>query len=277
MEYELKRTLFDDNCSLQQLVDLQNIVYAGKHTFGVAGFKHWYVDNPMGKVLSFNAFLNGEMVAHYACIPVKMLIKGNIVKGVLSMATVTHPNYRGRGLFKRLAKMTYDYARDNGYEFVIGVANANSFPGFMKYFPFTFVGQLDVKWGWGQILIKDKIFNGYWNEESLQWRLSKPKYYKNGINTYGRYKNYPFFKTLMGTFDEQLLNETNIPCKKELLRPLNLYVGLGADLSKGHYFNFPKFVKHSPFNLIFLDLTDGKLPKVTKDNIVFQLLDFDIA
>ena len=60
-------------------------------------------------------------------------------------------------------------------------------------------------------------------------------------------------------------------------RPFNLYIGFGADLKKGCYCGIPKFIEHSPFNLIFRDLTDGTLPEVTKDNILFELIDFDVA
>ena len=60
-------------------------------------------------------------------------------------------------------------------------------------------------------------------------------------------------------------------------RPFNLYIGYGADLNKGFYVNIPKFIEHSPFNLIFRDLTDGTLPEVNKDNILFELMDFDVA
>ena len=59
------------------------------------------------------------------------------------------------------------------------------------------------------------------------------------------------------------------------LKPI-LYVGLGAK-PKGIFINVPKFIRPSPFNLIFMDLTEGKLPKVTKENIFFQLFDFDVA
>ena len=56
MDYEIKQLLFDDgDVSLQKVVDLQNIVYEGSHTFKVKGFRQWYLNNPMGKVISFNA------------------------------------------------------------------------------------------------------------------------------------------------------------------------------------------------------------------------------
>lgn len=278
MDYEIKLVNFDSEESLQPIIDLQNIVYTG-HSFSSEGFKFWYIDNPMGKVISFNAFYGDALVAHYACVPVKMRIEDRVVNGLLDMATVTHPDHRGKGLFKTLAKTTYEYAAKHGFEYVVGVANANSFPGYMKYFNFTFVAQLDVKWGWGTNIYKTskKTFSGYWDEESLNWRLGRKKYslYKN--IAVGRYGNHIGIKTFMGGFDDDLFRKLKVNKSCNLLRPVNLYIGLGADLSKGHYFNVPKFIKHSPFNLIFLDLTDGKLPKVNKDNMFFQLIDFDVA
>lgn len=277
MDYDIRLVDFTDPTIQEKVAALQNIVYSERGgIFTTDGLRFWYIENPMGFVISFNAFYGEEIVAHYACIPVKMRIGDKIANGLLDMATVTHPNHRGKGLFKKLAKTTYDYAKEIGYEFVVGVANANSFPGYMKYFDFTFVAQLNVKWGWGEIKCPNKMFSQYWDANSLNWRLSKPKYSINGNYAYGRYGNYPFIKTLMGRFSDDLISKLKAPISKNLLRPFNLYVGLGADLSKGHYFDFPKFVHHSPFNLIFMDL-QGNLPKVDKENIFFQLIDFDVA
>ena len=61
-----------------------------------------------------------------------------------------------------------------------------------------------------------------------------------------------------------------------VFRPVNLYIGLGAQLHRANYFDLPKFVKHSPFNLIFKDLK-GDIPKITSEDIFFQLIDFDVA
>lgn len=279
MDYEIKLLHFDDNgFSLQQVADLQHIVYADRGGGPNAErLKFWYLDNPMGPAVSFNAFAGDQLVAHYACVPVKMLIDGKISSGLMDMATVTHPDHRGKGLFKTLASTTFDHVKQMGYEFVVGVANANSFPGYMKYFPFTFVGQLDVKWGWGDIILPEKTFSGYWDADALKWRFSKQAYTRWNNAVYGPYENYPIIKTYMGNFSSELLNNTDIHTDKQCAKPLNLYVGMGADLSKGHYFDFPKFVKHSPFNLIFLDLTDGKLPQVNNNNIIYQLIDFDAA
>lgn len=277
-EIEIRRTTFEDEVELKQLVKLQNFVYAFRGLkFTTELFKKWYVDNPLGNVVSFSAFDGDKMVAHYACIPTQMLIEGKVVNGIHSMAVVTHPDYRGKGLFIALARKTYELAKELGYEFVMGVSNANSFHGFMKNFPFTFIGRLDVKWGWGPVKYTDKTFSKHWTDSTLNWRLSINDYRRRGNTLYAKYGNIPFIKTVLGYIPDILLQHISINLKPSLLRPFNLYVGIGMDLSEGIYFDMPKFIKHSPFNLRFMDLTEDKhLPEVNKDNIVFQLLDFDV-
>lgn len=274
-QIQIRQSLFDTEEELEQLVTLQNETYRERGiNFHKEEFRHWYVENPCGRAISFNAFDGDKMVAHYVCIIKQMLIDGRVANGILSMATVTHPDYRGRGLFRTLAKMTYDCARDNGYEFVIGVANANSFPGFMKYFPFQFVGQLDFQVGYGSHIMPESniIFSGYWNEESIKWRCRKT-YKQSGDTIIGNHGR--FARTLVGQFEERLISTVNLPEASASIKP-SLYIGLGGS-PKGVFVKMPKFIKHSPFNLIFMDLTDGKLPKMTKDNVFFQLFDFDVA
>lgn len=282
-DYQIERLDFSNPVDMQKLVDLQNEVYEGKIVFDESSFKSWYLDNPNGRVISYNALYGDIMVAHYAVVPVKMKIESRVVSGLLSMATVTHPNHRGKGLFKQLAKMSYDYAAQNGYEFVIGVANANSYPGFIKYFDFQDVGMLDVLIGC-DIRIKEsspKTFRMYWNQETIRWRMGMGCYSKGDSAIYGTYplwkfKKAPFIHTFMGRFPSELIRDLDAP-KTSRFRPLNLYIGMGSNVRELGYREVPKFIKRSPFHLIFLDLTNGNLPKMTKDNVFFQLMDFDVA
>ena len=283
-KYSIVRLDFTNPVDMQRLVNLQNAVYAGKHVFTSKGFKYWYIDNPNGHVVSFNAMAGDIMAAHYALVPVRMSIDGRISLGLLSMATVTHPNHRGKGLFKTLAKASYEYATQNGFEFVIGVANANSYPGFIKYFNFSDIGMLDVFFGFSSDIKPsgEKMFKMYWTEEALKWRLSKPNYSTDGKNVYGtkgvwKFREAPLVKTFLGKVDNKRLNKMKLSKVNKFLRPLNLYVGMGSNAREIGYFGVPKFIKHSPFHLIFLDLTGGRLPAINKDNIFFQLMDFDVA
>lgn len=284
LEYQFERLDFSQTEDMQKLIDLQNAVYVGKHVFTSSSFQHWYLDNPNGRVVSFNALCGSIIASHYALVPVKMEIEGRVVLGLLSMATVTHPDHRGRGLFKKLAKMSYDYAAQSGFEFVVGVANANSYPGFIKYFEFQDIAMLDVLFGCRKGIKEssDKIFRVYWDKESIQWRLGDSKYYKDESSVYGTYpiwkfKKTPFVYTYMGSVSSELLDALNNPKACPVSRPFKLYVGLGSNARELGYKEVPKFIKHSPFHLIFMDLTGGKLPKMTKDNVFFQLMDFDVA
>lgn len=284
-DYFIEKMDFSKSSDMEKLVNLQNKVYEGDHIFTDEGFKYWYLDNPNGKVISFNAISGDELAAHYALIPVKMEIESRISMGLLSMATVTHPDHRGKGLFKKLAQTSYDYASKNGFEFVVGVANANSYPGFIKHLGFQDVGMLDVLIGCSKNIheIPGKIFKLYWEKTSIKWRLEREhRYSKDGTVVYGTYPVWifnktPFLNTFMGKVPDELIHDVGIPKANKFMRPFNLYVGMGSNAKEVGYKNVPKFIKHSPFHLIFLDLTGGKLPKMTKDNVFFQLMDFDVV
>lgn len=284
MEYNIKQLFFDDTKELSDILSIMQLVYPKTaYKFSIEKLKWLYLDNPVGRVVSFNAFYGDLLVAHYACTPIIMTIGGKQVKGLLDINTVTHPDHRGKGLFTRLAKETFEYAKNNGFEYILGVANNNSIHGYMKYFNFTFISKLDVKIGFGTNIHnnRDKTYSMYWNKELLEWRCKSPIYsiYKNSIvgkTDFLGISNVLGIKTLMGIFDKQILDSLNLKRSSNVLRPINLYIGLGASLEKGYYFNVPSFIKHSPFNLIFLDLT-GKLPPIDKNNLFFQLIDFDVA
>ena len=283
-DYKIEKLDFSKLEDMQKLVDLQNAVYERKHIFTPNTFRYWYLDNPNGRVISFNAIYQDIIAAHYALIPMKMKIESRIVLGVLSMATVTHPNHRGKGLFKTLAKAAYDYAAQHGFEFVIGVANANSYPGFIKYFDFQDVGQLEVLLGVSNKIEPNgnRIFEVFWDDNSLKWRASRYGYSKDASTLYGtkgiwKFRKVPAIKTFLGKISENQLVGLPINHVNKFIRPINLYVGLGSNARKIGYVDIPKFVKHSPFHLIFMDLTGGKLPQMTKDNVFFQLMDFDVA
>lgn len=89
-----------------------------------------YADNPVGKIVGFNAYMGNLLAAHYVTMPIYMNIEGEKTLGVLSLNTATHPEHRGKRLFTILAEKSYQYAAENGYKFVIGVANAQSTHGF---------------------------------------------------------------------------------------------------------------------------------------------------
>lgn len=274
MDYRIEQVKVDRE-ALKESQNLLRLVFK-EHAdkFSYEYLKWQYADNPVGPIVGFNAYWGDSLAAHYVTMPIYMNIEGKKTLGVLSLNTATHSDHRGKRLFTILADRTYQYAAENGYRFVIGVANANSTPGFIKHLGFKLIGPLTFKVGVGTNLYsqKDYTFTRYWDKEIMEWRLKNPsmEYYKNRDMIVSPIK--PGFRKLVYHDKEGLVS---LP--KLYGRPFNLYIGFGADLKKGCYCGVPKFIEHSPFNLIFKDLTDGTLPEVTKDNILFELIDFDVA
>ena len=238
------------------------------------------MDNPLGRVVSYNAYAeDGQLAAHYAAIPIKMVLDGKEEIGLLSLNTATHPEHQGKRLFTKLADLTYKKAAELGYKFVIGVANANSTHGFLKYLNFYLVAPLEFKVGIGDIfkyanrVEKNKVF---YDENILRWRLGNPEsqYSYGGHSIYGDRKE-PLFHASVASIPGNV--DKNKVGLKKAFDIFNIYVGLGLEKRGGIYLDLPKFIKRSPFNLIFRDLTDGTLPRISKDNVFFQLLDYDVA
>ena len=273
---EIKRCTFENEAELQQLVDLQNEVYQkrGLH-FTKDIFRYWYLENPEGKVISYNAFDRGRLVAHQSFVPERMLVEGQITKCVRSMAVVTHSDHRGKGFLSQLTNTALEDVKNEGYAFAYAVTNGNSVSSFVNHCGFSYVTRLHVKMGFGKGLTEDggKIYRRFWSKESLNWRLRNGKYSRSGDVIIGKFK--PGVNTIMGMMDSSLMDVAELQGKK-VPCGINLYVGLGAKLPWS-YWDVPKFIKHSPFNLVFRDLTGGTLPAMTKDNVFYQLIDFDVA
>lgn len=279
MDYNIKRMEVTDDAIFEVML-LLHIAFPDKaEKFSFEYLKWQYLENPRGKVVAFNAYTqDGQIAAHYATIPVVMLIDNREVPGLLSLNTATHPDHRGKRLFTVLAQHTYDYGKELGRKFVIGVANANSTHGFLKYLDFYSIAPLEVKCGVGSPY-KDETLEGkhhiHYDEPALQWRLKCPYYSYSikGSTLYGRL-NKPLFHTAIARMPEGF--EAQQYGLKNAKMGFTLFVGLGCKL-KSSFFTLPKFIKRSPFNLIFKDMSDGTLPRMTSNNIVFQLIDFDVA
>ena len=137
-----------------------------------------YKEKPDGEALTLNVYRQTELVAHYAVIPISMNLDGQKIPGCLSLNTAVAPKAQGRGFFTRLASQCYEMAYERGYKFIIGVANANSTPGFVNNLEFQLVRSLDAFFFYGKMphLLCDKreIFCRDWNKITLMWRLNRP-------------------------------------------------------------------------------------------------------
>ncbi|MCX6240205.1 MAG: GNAT family N-acetyltransferase [Bacteroidetes bacterium] len=240
-------------------------------------FLHWqYAQNPVGTIVGTDAFLDGELIAHHATIPVVYNVFGEVLKGVLALNNVTHPDHQGKGLFTELGKATFEEARRLKYQFVITVTNQNSTKGYLNKFGFNQISQLEVKLGIGTIIpgisSNHQVYSK-WDDESLSWRLRNPeaKYYRDKLTILAK-TDIPGIFAQMQNCQETLLYKTGLTSKKS---PFKLWIGLvNTKQINGLFVAMPEKLKPSPLNLLFKDLS-GDIPPFLKDNLFFELIDFD--
>jgi predicted N-acetyltransferase YhbS len=278
MSYEFVPVSTDEK-AIKEIARLLRAAFPISNKFTEAFIDWQYNKNPDGKVVGYNAYKNGVLVAHYAVIPLKAKLFGKDENGLLSLNTATHPNHQGKKLFTTLAELTYKLAVDKGYSFVIGVANANSTPGFVNKLGFQLVGSLDAKLGFGKIVSSGKknavAFIKSWNKQSIEWRLTNPETkYKIKENFIYAATDTPGIEAILLTIPDTLqLPENKISIG---FRPVKLWIGINKnyDWKKSFYFDVPFKFRPSPLNFIFKDLTLANR-KLDINNVYFDAFDFD--
>jgi hypothetical protein len=162
-----------------------------------------YEQSPFGSVIESNLDDKLGRIGHYALAPITLTRDGVDHSAALSLNTAVHERARGSGTFIRLASETIEKARNQRVETVIGVANANSTPGFVRRLDFKLLMPLPasimlpipgsgrgIRNGWADASAfeRDGLATGIepllaaptsgearvWTPPTLRWRLARP-------------------------------------------------------------------------------------------------------
>jgi len=243
-----------------------------------------YAANPDGLAVGFDAWDGERLAAHYVCIPARAWVEGQQVTVLLSLNTATHPDYQGRGLFTKLAAMTFEAGAAAGFDGVYGVANANSTPGFVRKLGFQLVRPLEARIGVGHLrhradpAASSLSFARSWSEAALAWRCANPH---NPVTRRAGAGRRQFHAAAFGNW---------LPAYAELgpdaavaaaprgapLSPLRLFIGLAPDAGADYanYASIPARLRPSPLNLIYRSFTP-RLTTLDPTRIRISFLDFD--
>jgi len=101
-----------------------------------------YQDSPFGPAIEANVDDDEGRAGHYALVPIALTGDGVERAGALSLNTAVEERARGGGVFVRLATEAIEAARKQGVGTVVGVANENSTPGFLRRLSFELVSPL---------------------------------------------------------------------------------------------------------------------------------------
>lgn len=109
----------------EEILKLFQVVYG--RSLSPEYWKWRFLDNPVSKPMINLVFDEDRLVSHYAISPVCMRIFDERCLGALSMTTMTHPEYAGRGYFKQLANELYEFEQSkSNLALVYGFPNLNS-------------------------------------------------------------------------------------------------------------------------------------------------------
>lgn len=237
-----------------------------------------YRDDPDGLVVGFDAWDGERLAAHYVTCPTTARIGGASVRGLLSLNTATDPDYAGQGLFTRLARATYEVGAGAGHGFVMGVANANSTPGFLTKLGFQSVAPLEA----GLLLRRPRRFAAVgadfridWTPRRLAWRLANPATAygvgdRDGLTVVSAPTHLPLVRCV-GFISEGLAE----PGGAEGLA--SLFIGLEprVDLAALGFLRLPQRLRPSPLNLIYRRLGDPAPQCLDPARTAIGFLDFD--
>ena len=115
---------------LDMMVDLFNDIFKIKVD---RDYFIWrYINNPIGDLLMVVAMDEGNIVSSYSALPIYLQYHDYHYKSALSIHTMTHIDYRGKGLFERTGIMFYEQLRKKGYKMLIGFPNSSVHPALNK-------------------------------------------------------------------------------------------------------------------------------------------------
>jgi GNAT superfamily N-acetyltransferase len=243
-----------------------------------------YVANPDGPAVGFDAWDGERLAAHYVCVPARAWVEGKEVPVLLSLNTATHPDYQGKGLFTKLAAMTYEAGAAQGFDGVYGVANANSTPGFVRKLGFQLVRPLEARIGLGGLRHGRKpaaatlSFERSWSAAALRWRCANPD---NRVSARVAGARLLFWAAAEGNklpayAELDAAGPDFAPAAGAPLSPLRLFIGLAPDASSNYwnYASIPQRLRPSPLNLIYRSFAP-RVAQLDASRIAFSFLDFD--
>jgi GNAT superfamily N-acetyltransferase len=92
-----------------------------------------HIENPFGVSPVLVAFDGDTLVGVRAFMPwTWQRADGQVLRAIRAVDTATHPEYQGKGIFKKLTLSLLEYCQEHGMDVVFNTPNQNSKPGYLK-------------------------------------------------------------------------------------------------------------------------------------------------
>lgn len=186
-----------------------------KKEMSIEYWKWRFQDNPFTNDIMIHLMWEDQvLIGHYAVSPIEMNSNGKIVKTGLSMTTMTHPEYNGRGIFTQLSSSLYEELKSvYNYEMVWGFPNNNSHYAFIKNLNWKNIATIPML-SLKKTSLKQTIEKIYYTEHTqfddfLSKLLNESK--KNiSINKTKKYLNWRYIQNPFAQYKILTLNNNSI-------------------------------------------------------------------
>ena len=96
--------------------------------------KYWrwkHLENPFGKSPVLLCWEGKTLIGVRAFLRWEWALQGKVIRAVRAVDTATHPDYQGKGIFKKLTLSLVDTCTKAGDKFVFNTPNKQSKPGYL--------------------------------------------------------------------------------------------------------------------------------------------------
>ncbi|MGL4831474.1 MAG: GNAT family N-acetyltransferase [Propionibacteriaceae bacterium] len=90
-------------------------------------------DNPVPGTMMYVMREGERMIAADGLIPQRLQIGAKTYLAAHSVKSMTHPDFKRQGIFTTMTNYSIEQARQSGVDIIIGLANANSYPAYVKF------------------------------------------------------------------------------------------------------------------------------------------------
>jgi hypothetical protein len=97
--------------------------------------RYWrwkHIDNPFGQSPVLLCWEGNELIGVRAFMRWNWILGGKVFRALRAVDTATHPEFQGKGIFKRLTLALVDHSKLHGYHFIFNTPNGQSKPGYLK-------------------------------------------------------------------------------------------------------------------------------------------------
>jgi len=126
------------------LLALARTIFSGEDITDPRYLPWLYDRNPAGPAYEFATRDRGLITGHSAALPLRYKIGAGEMTGSLGVNAITHPAFRGKGIFILLYEEIFKLCARDGNSFMFGFANSNSHKGCLRHLNFLEIGQLPL-------------------------------------------------------------------------------------------------------------------------------------